>query len=89
MQSIALKYPADSQNFGSLSFWILTPSVILLPRGEDEWVVDMWRRVVADPSLKWCEVLAQCKRVMWIDCIHDELGARAYDMFVSGGRSLS
>ena len=76
---------ASSHKSGAMRLWLLVISAKLCPDAEDDLVVDTWRRLVADAALTWAEILGHCKRIFWIDCIHDELGARAYRRFMDGG----
>lgn len=62
----------------TVCLWALLVGAVSVLDIEQDWVLEAWRSCVPAPEISWKEARVRVSSVMWIDCIHDELGRKTF-----------
>ncbi|CAM1501323.1 Fc.00g104850.m01.CDS01 [Cosmosporella sp. VM-42] len=68
---------SPSPELENIFLWLLMVCAISVIDVDESWIRASWKAVVK-PELLWEEARASLDNVMWIGCIHDELGREAF-----------
>ena len=84
---LSTRLRAACQAAASLQFelWAFVVGVISVFEPSEPWFRAAWTDVVG-PDVSWEDVRGELRSVMWIDCMHDKLASKAFDV-LNGGRS--
>ncbi|KAF2799741.1 hypothetical protein K505DRAFT_413483 [Melanomma pulvis-pyrius CBS 109.77] len=76
-----------TQKYQDLMLWVLVVCAISVLDDDPAWLAERWSGV-AEADMSWEETRQRLQSVMWIDCIHDELGTEAFSTLTDQSHSV-
>lgn len=76
-QKIAL-----SLKYNDLNLWLLMLGAISVFDVNELWLREWWCGI-SSPGILWEEARWRLQSVMWINCIHDDLGSKVFDQLTN------
>ncbi|KAF7560023.1 hypothetical protein G7046_g4130 [Stylonectria norvegica] len=79
--------PASLSELKNVALWLLIVGAISVLEPDEPWLRSLWAEVVVS-GLTWEEARKQLQGVMWIECIHEELGRAAFAKLTTEVQSM-